>query len=608
MSLSIEDRRAAGLAEHAMPGNGCGKGAWMSALRMLRNRTFVRSVHGRIDASRWQILMALLSSAVLWGVLLWACHSGFELLTSVRWFSAYLIELLFGLFFSTLWIMLIFSTGILLYAGLFSSDQSRSMLVRPIPPDQIFAYKFEEALLFSSWGFLILGSPLVLSYGWTVGAPWTYYLFGAAYFLGFCLLAGSVGGLACLGVTLLVPKSKKQVLVVAVVLLGAIIGWNTIRAWRDIQGGLNETSVVQFLQELRISRLPLLPSHWMSKGIRTASQQDQASEAFLFLMVVMSNALMAYLLAAAAHRWFYRRAYDRVHSQRFSRRGGRTIRSAGLLERLLRFLPNDLRALAVKDVRTFLRNPLQLLQLLILTGLLSLYIISLGTIHAYSDSPYLRTMIGLLNVTVMGLFLNVFTSRFVFPLLSLEGQRMWILGLCPVSRDAILWSKFLLAATGSACLLLGMTLLSAWMLQLSAVATGLQLVLVPVLSCGVSGIAVGLGARFADPTETDPSKIAAGVGGTVNLIVSLAFILCALGTIALPSHIYALDQASDLPGVKQETQIALADATPVIGGLIRRFSPMAWVGAGCVLSCLVGVIGTWLPMRIGRRAFRSMEV
>ncbi|MFV2065532.1 MAG: hypothetical protein ACC645_01030 [Pirellulales bacterium] len=580
----------------------------MTALRLLRRRTLVRSLHGRINASRWQIFMALVSSAVMWCMLLWACHAGFVFMTSVRWFSGYLIELLFGLFFSTLWIMLIFSTGILLYAGLFSSDQSRSMLVRPIPPDQIFAYKFEEALLFSSWGFLVLGSPLILSYGWTVDAPWTYYLFGAAYFLGFSLLAGSVGGLACLGLTLFVPRNKKQIVAFGLAILIGGITWNMVRAWRGVRGGLNETSVVQFLQDLRVSRLPLLPSHWMSKGIRTASLEDHATEAFLFLMVVMSNALLAYLLAAAAHRSFYRRAYDRVHSQRFARRAGRSVRSVGFLDRVLRFLPNDLRALTVKDVRTFLRNPLQLLQLLILTSLLSLYIISLGTIHAYSDSPYLRTMIGLLNVTVMGLFLNVFTSRFVFPLLSLEGRRMWILGLCPVSRDAILWSKFLLAAAGSSLLLLGMTVLSAWMLQLSAVATALQLLLVPVLSCGVSGIAVGLGARFADPTETDPSKIAAGVGGTINLIVSLVFIVCALGTIALPSHIYALDRAADMPGMNQQTRIALADATPVIGGVVSWFDPLTWVAVGSLLSCLVGLVATWLPMRIGSRAFRAMEV
>jgi len=581
---------------------------WARALRLLRRRTLVRTLHGRIDAARWQIFMAMVSSGVMWCMLLWACHAGFVFMTSVRWFSGYLIELLFGLFFSTLWIMLIFSTGILLYAGLFSSDQSRSMLVRPIPPDQIFAYKFKEALLFSSWGFLILGSPLILSYGWTVGAPWSFYLFGAAYFLGFCLLAGSVGGLACLGLTLLVPSSKKQIMAAGLVILVGLVVWNTAHAWRNMQGGLSETSVVQFLQDLRVSRLPLMPSHWMSKGIRTASLDDHAPEAFLFLMVVTSNGLLAYLLTAAAHRSCYRRAYDRVHSQCFARRTSRAARSVGLLDRVLRFLPNDLRAITVKDVRTFLRNPLQLLQLLILTGLLSLYIISLGTMRAYSDSPYLRTMIGLLNVTVMGLFLNVFTSRFVFPLLSLEGQRMWILGLCPVSRDAILWSKFLLAATGSSVLLLGMTVLSVWMLQLNAVATTLQLLLVPVLSCGVSGIAVGLGARFADPTETDPSKIAAGVGGTINLVVSLIFIVCAIGTIALPSHIYALDRAAEIPGMNQQARIALANATPVIGGIVGWFDPLTWVVLGSLLSCLVGLVATWLPMRIGTRAFRMMEV
>ncbi len=58
-------------------------------------------------------------------------------------------------------------------------------------------------------------------------------------------------------------------------------------------------------------------------------------------------------------------------------------------------------------------------------------------------------MISFLNLAVVGLLLSTFTTRFVFPMISLEGRRFWILGLLPVRRETIIWGKYLFATLGS---------------------------------------------------------------------------------------------------------------------------------------------------------------
>jgi len=75
-------------------------------------------------------------------------------------------------------------------------------------------------------------------------------------------------------------------------------------------------------------------------------------------------------------------------------------------------------------------------------------------------------MIGFLNLAVVGLILSTFTTRFIFPMISLEGRRLWILGLLPIRRDAILWSKFIFAAVGSLIPCMTLVLLSDLMLQI----------------------------------------------------------------------------------------------------------------------------------------------
>ena len=59
---------------------------------------------------------------------------------------------------------------------------------------------------------------------------------------------------------------------------------------------------------------------------------------------------------------------------------------------------------------------------------------------------------------------------------------------------------------------------------------------------GLSGISVGLGARLPNLRETDPSKIAVGFGGTLNLLVSLVFIFAIVTALAVPCHLYFLGQ------------------------------------------------------------------
>ena len=56
-----------------------------------------------------------------------------------------------------------------------------------------------------------------------------------------------------------------------------------------------------------------------------------------------------------------------------------------------------------------------------------------------------QNFISLLNFCAVALLLCTYTGRFVYPLLSLEGRKFWILGLLPLDREQLLWGKFVFA-------------------------------------------------------------------------------------------------------------------------------------------------------------------
>ena len=271
------------------------------------------------------------------------------------------------------------------------------------------------------------------------------------------------------------------------------------------------------------------------------------------------------------------------------------------MNRLFVFLPVPVRVLIVKDVRTFCRDPVQFLQLLIFTGLVGFYITATSRMNFYTDSTYWRNMASFLNLTVMALFLTVFASRFIFPQLSLEGQKMWILGLCPIRRDTILWSKFCFSSAGAVLLTTTLTLLGILLLHPDSLLIALQFVMIPILCCGVSGIAVGLGARFIDSKQTDPSRIASSLAGTLNLVVCLFFIFSVIAAVAIPCHMYALTESNDL-----------IDSAGAGNDRVRIELPEnlfeLWLIGGIGFSVVLGLVATLLPMRIGLKAFRKMEI
>ena len=67
----------------------------------------------------------------------------------------------FSIFFVSLSFMLVLSTAIILYGSLYRSPEVRFLFSLPARIERIFLHKFQEAILFSSWGFLLLGSPML---------------------------------------------------------------------------------------------------------------------------------------------------------------------------------------------------------------------------------------------------------------------------------------------------------------------------------------------------------------------------------------------------------------------------------------------------------------
>src|SRR3954463_10722706 len=128
-------------------------------------------------------------------------------------YHAQTVRFVFHLFFASLNVMLVFSSGIILYTGLYKSPETVHLLTLPTRPERIVLYKFQEAVFFSSWGFFLLASPIMIAYGIVAEAPWYYYVLLLPQIIAFVYIPSGVGALACLFIIHKLPRMRRLIVV-----------------------------------------------------------------------------------------------------------------------------------------------------------------------------------------------------------------------------------------------------------------------------------------------------------------------------------------------------------------------------------------------------------
>lgn len=520
-------------------------------------------------------------------------------------YHAQTVRFVFHLFFASLNVMLVFSSAIILYSGLYNAPDTTHLLTMPIRSERIVLFKFQDAVFFSSWGFFLLASPIMIAYGIVAEAPWHYYALLLPLIVAFVYIPCGIGAICCLLVIHKLPSLRKVIIVTTLlVLIGAI----SPLVWRTVSSPQSRLFGNEWFQEtlyrFRFTQQEWLPSTWLTNGLLEAARQPSVVvtdgvtdlpivQSVLYLALLVSNALFFHVLTVwGAKRWF-RVSYANFACRRPRTRAARTTWTDRVVSFMLSCFPRPIQLLLVKDWRLLRRDPVQWSQFLIFFGLLGLYFLNVDRFNnPNSDIGYITwiNMVSFLNLAVVGLILSTFTTRFIYPMISLEGHCFWILGLLPIERDTILWSKFWFASIGSwiPCALL--VLLSDAMLHVPMLVIGVHQLTCVLLCLGLASIAVGFGAMMPNFRETSPSKIAAGFGGTLNLVLSALYIMVVVVLTALPCHFYLL-----------------AGKGPWGTGFVDPHYLKMWLVLGTGAAIIVGGIATIVPLRRGLRAFRLLE-
>lgn len=430
--------------------------------------------------------------------------------------------LLLGLF-----ALLCFSNVIAALSTFYLSEDLELLLSLPVRRQTFHTARQIDTIVQSSWMMVVFGLPVFVAYGYAYQAGWAYYVLLALVAPALVVVAASAGiAVASVLVNVFPARRIREGLALAGILaLGfVLVVLRLLRPERLVDAESFE-SVAAYVAEMQTPVPVLLPPRWASDVLVAALGGRPLP--WLELGLLLSGAVAA----SGVARWITARLYDGGRARAQEARAARLAR-AGWLDRALalytRPLPPQLRALVVKDVKTFVRDPSQWTQVL-LVG--SIVLITLASIAALPldvfRGPYVglsRNGLAFMVLGLVGFVMAAVAARFQFTAVSAEGRGFWFVRTSPIQARSYLWAKawpFLPVIVGVGEVL---AVTSTLILGAGPFLTGLAVWTAFWLGLGITGIAVGMGAVFADFKVDNVARQAQGPAGVMFMVVALSLV------------------------------------------------------------------------------------
>ena len=512
---------------------------------------------------------------------------GLRFVNSFPGLGTVLTERLLYLLFAFLFALLLLSNLVIGYTNLFRNRETAFLLTLPVPRETIVRWKLIESTLLASWAFLFLIAPLLVAFGLTREAPWLDKSATAALIGVFIVLPGVAGAWLAIHLARWLDRRTFQVTLISgalVVLGGLAFWWQTQPSASELLDSRVLEVLDQLLLNTRYAQSPWLPSYWLSTSLLQWVDGALGAAGFFALVLLSHSAFFGLLAVTRLGDPFYDTA-SAVQSRASLHPQWRWLRArqggglaGGRAERAFGFFARgrpDVRALLLKDARMFWRDTTQWGQSVMLFGLLGVYILNLRHFTHQVSSPFWINLVAYLNLSACALNLATLTTRFVYPQFSLEGRRLWLIGLAPLGLARVVKTKFALAAGTSLLGTFSLITLSCGLLKMGWDQIVFFGAVISVMTFALNGLAVGLGVLYPNFKETNPSKIVSGFGGTLCLVLSFLYILAAVLLLAFGA-----------------------------GGFHGRAT---WTVASILLFLLLSALVGGVPLRWGLRELKTFE-
>jgi ABC-2 type transport system permease protein len=485
----------------------------------------------------------------------------------------------------TSFVLLIFSSILTSLSKLYLSRDLLLVHSLPVSSHKIFTARWIDSTMDSSWMVIIYTLPVFISYGIVYRSGVFFYLDIFLIIMSLSITASALSSILVMCAVIVVPASRMRNVFIFISLVFFVVLYIAIRFLKPellVDPEIFD-SVLVYITALKTPSSPFLPTTWAFDSIKAVLSGSVADGMFHAVISLSFTGTLVFVIIIMADSIYFK-GFSKTQSAQV-----RLIKQSSIGSNLFKFLPGQVRALAVKEIKTFFRDQTQWSQLFLIAALVVIYIYNFNALPI-EKSPiktiYLQNLLSFLNMGLALFVLTAITGRFAYPAVSSEKNAFWIVKSAPGTIKKFLWVKFFIYYFPLLILAEILIIVTNILLNVTAFMMILSIVTVFFLVPGIVAMGIGLGAAYPDFKAENPTQTVTSFGGLVFMILCAGYIGIVIVIEAGPVY-----------------SILMAE----INGHALSILKWVWITVSFSIAFTLSILAIILPMNFGEKKLSKLS-
>jgi len=521
---------------------------------------------------------------VIWSIIFYVSYRVLTYFKHAENIGDFLSYKLLSMILLTLFSLLIFSAILTALSKLFLSNDLGLVHGLPVSSETIFISRWIESAFDSSWMMILYTIPAFIAFGIVFDGSFLYYLLLLLSLFFMSVAACGLSSLIVMPIVLILPATRIRSVFLFFGLAMFIllyVGFRMMQPERLVNPE-SFASVMLYIRTISMPSTPLIPCTWVFDTLKFSLEGHYPDALFHFsILFSFSSALICLNVILA--KYMYMTGYSKSQTAQSRLISGNNQ----VVYRLMNKLSGPLRAVLIKEMKTFWRDQTQWSQIFLIAALIVIYLYNFSVLP-FDQSPmkahYIENIFSFLNIALASFVLTAIGARFVFPSISHEGMSFWIIQSSPITIQTYLWIKWLGYFIPLIILSELLIVTTNIMLHVNPFMKLLSVITIFCITPGVVATGVGIGAAYPDFKSENPTQTLTGFGGLMYMFCSSAF----FGSVVL------LETGPVYICFKNHFQISFMSNTDLL-----------FITLSLSTALFICVIMIFLPMKFGERQLRQ---
>ncbi len=439
------------------------------------------------------------------------------------------------------------------FSTLYKSKEVFHLITKPISFTKLFLIKFLDNFFYSSTTLLLIITAVLLGYGFYFNLGLWFYPFALfLLILPFMFTAGSAGVIILLIVLRLSGKwgIKKVLITVGLIYLASVISFyfisNPIKLVERVFDYY--PNIDQYFGFLESGLVKYLPNYWIAESLYWISE-NKIDRAIPFVYANLITSIFIFgITLFLARIWYYETWLTSLKvNAELKNKGNQNKQFFGFHKESL--LNGFDESIVKREFLLFFREPSQWLHLLVMMFLITIFISSISGIDiiilkAYNE--YLKTLIYLI-VSLFNVFLVASLSlRFVFPLISLEGEALWKIRSAPINFNDLLLKRLIIYFV--LIFFIGQLISFFSNFQFPVMLSIIAQINAALTTVTLISLNFGMGGIFANYKEKNAIRLASSQGASITFLFTLLYLVMIIVILFIPvsNYFYAIEHGINI--------------------------------------------------------------